>query len=184
MKRTDCGFTLIEVMIVIVITGILLSVGVPALTDLVRNYRIVGQANDLTLAFALARTESVKRGGQITVCRSLNADSGSYVCGSGDGWEAGWLVFVDTNANAAVDVGEQVLLVHSALSGGNTLRGSTNVVSSVAFTSQGIVGAEGVGSFTLLDGRGGVEGSRLICMAVTGRTRVFSDGTTSCPGSV
>lgn len=179
--KSDAGFTLLELLITLLIGGIVLGLGVPSMVDLVRNNRISAQANALLSSLAMARMEAIKRGVPVIACRS-NTEAGNPNCGSGSGWESGWAVFADANRNGAFDAGEPVLLVQGPIGGNNELRGNNNVANRVIFNPQGVVGAGGIGAFTLTDSRGGVHGTRLICMAQTGRTRVFSDGTTACPG--
>lgn len=180
--KTDAGFTLLELLIVLLIGGIVLGLGIPNMVDLVRNNRISSQTNDFLASMAMARAEALKRGVPVIVCRS-NTEGGNPNCGTGSGWEDGWAVFVDANRNSAFDNGEPVLLVRGPLSGENELRGNNNVVNRVIFNPQGVVGAGGIGGFVLTDSRGGVQGTRLICLAMTGRTRSFSSGITACPNN-
>lgn len=78
----DRGFTLIELMVVIVIIAITLAVAVPGLRSFVAGQRVKALAFDLTSDLLLARSEALKRGTAITV-KPNSA-----------GWYAGWKVDV------------------------------------------------------------------------------------------
>lgn len=102
MKQRSRGFTLLELMTVIVIAGILVGLGWPAMTDFVRNARMTSAANDFMAALHMARSEAVKRRSQVVVCTSNNALSAAPACTSSANL-TGWIVFVDSNGNGQWD---------------------------------------------------------------------------------
>lgn len=61
------GFTLMELMIAIAVLGIMATLAVPALTDLIRNNRVTSQSNELVALINFARSESIRRNNSITV---------------------------------------------------------------------------------------------------------------------
>lgn len=182
--KADSGFTLLEMMIVVAIGGVLLAIGVPSMVGMIRDNRIAAQANELVTTLAMARGEALKRNTPVIVCRAAG-ESNPPACGTGTGWTGGWAMFVDTDRNSAFTAGEQVLNVHGPLTGDNTMTSSTNVTDLIIYTAQGVArgtGAAGVGfNFLLQDSRGSPKGVRLLCIAITGRVRTFSDGRTACP---
>ena len=113
MKDKQGGFTLIELMFTVVVLAVLLAIGVPSFRDFLRNSRMAAQANDLLSAVNLTRSEAVKRRAPVTLC------VGATDCAAGD-FEDGWLVFVDTDQDGAVDAGEDVLRRHDPMPGGIT----------------------------------------------------------------
>ena len=95
MKRTD-GFTLVEVIITLVVISILAAVGVPGLSRLMANNQAIANTNNLVTALYFSRSESVKRGVQISLCAKSAAEPGNTTCGGGGaGWSNGWISFVD-----------------------------------------------------------------------------------------
>ncbi|SEJ23685.1 GspH/FimT family pseudopilin [Nitrosomonas eutropha] len=112
------GFTMVELMITISIASILLAVAVPSYQSLMRESRLTAQANELMTALHYARSEAVKRGGRITICKS----SDGATCNDGS-WQDGWLVFSDAGTAGAVDSDDEILRVFPKLSGGITVNG-------------------------------------------------------------
>ncbi len=106
------GFSLIELMAVLVVVGMLLGVGVPAYNSLVEDNRLVTNINELSAAITYARSEAMKRGVPVRICIAKNADIDAAGCSNGSDWTGGW--------NVAV-VGGAVLRRHAPIVGGETL---------------------------------------------------------------
>ncbi|HET9642931.1 MAG TPA: GspH/FimT family pseudopilin, partial [Burkholderiaceae bacterium] len=66
-KRSQSGFTLVELMAVVVVAAILLMVTVPSFVSMLARMRIEGSANELTTDLQYARAESLQRGANVTV---------------------------------------------------------------------------------------------------------------------
>ncbi len=100
-KSRPSGFTLIELIITISIAGVLLAIGIPSMRDLIIETRLTGHVNQFIAATSFARSEAIKRGRPVTICRSVKAESGTDKCittASGDydssDWGSGWIVIV------------------------------------------------------------------------------------------
>lgn len=105
------GFTLVELLVVLAVAAILLTMAVPGYAFLANASRLAAATNDLMTAVQLARSEAIKRGVRVTVCKS----GGSAVaCDAGADWQSGWLVFVDAGAQGVVDAGDAVLWVRAS----------------------------------------------------------------------
>jgi type IV fimbrial biogenesis protein FimT len=165
------GFTLLEIMISIGVLAIMLSLAVPAYNELVKNNRISTQANALHTALMLSRSEALTRLSRVTVCSSSDGSS----CASG-GWEQGWIVFLDPDNDATVDNNETILRIDSAITGGNTFRGNSNVANYVSFVGDGASmttsGTFQTGTWVVCDDRGFTSSARAISINATGRPRV------------
>lgn len=118
------GFTLTELMVTLVVAGILIMVGVPSFRNIIQNARLSTQANDLLTDIAYARSEAIKRGQPVTLCRRSAPPSATCNTAAGTSWTNGWVIFLDTNGNGQVDTtapAEEVLRLHASIEGGNTV---------------------------------------------------------------
>jgi type IV fimbrial biogenesis protein FimT len=103
------GFTLVELMIVLVIIGVILIIGVPSFSQINLSTKLKAYANDMVGSVHLARGEAIKRNSPVLLCASAD---GAECAGAGD-WEQGWIVLADPNEPDEVVVRHQ-----QALSGG------------------------------------------------------------------
>ena len=168
VKKSD-GFTLTEILVAISIAAILLSVAIPSFSEMIRQNRLTTSINRFTTAHNLARSEAVARGKSVSLCKSNNATTTSPSCDTGSAnWEDGWIVFVnaDNDNPPAVDVGEKILRVSSALTSTYSLRGSTGATAFVTYRSTGDIDI--AGTFVLCD-NSSISQSRAMFIGTNGR---------------
>jgi len=174
--KTDSGFTLIELMIALAIVAILATLAAPSFRETIQNNRMTTQYNELLTSLSVARSEAIKRGTTVTVCKSN--DQNTPLCGGN--WQDGWLIFVDIGASEGeYSAGEELIRVHGSLSGGNTLNFARD---SVSYGSDALAVGASTGTFTLCDDRGD-SASKGLVVSNTGRVRqaIASDTLASCP---
>jgi type IV fimbrial biogenesis protein FimT len=163
--KSQSGFTLIELVVVLAIAAILLNVGIPSFRNVLQNNRATAMANDLVSVVHFARSEAVKRGREVR----LTAVDPSAAANE---WGPGWRVWIDANANNTYDTGEE-LRVREALDGNATLDSIENVTE-IRFRANGFttIPAGQVRGFTLrLPGCTGDQG-RTITLVPTGHPSV------------
>lgn len=90
MKRTQPGFTLIEIMIVLLIVAIALGLGTPALQNLVERTRTRTTMEDIVELLRLARLTAVEQMASVTVCASAD---GSTCSGAEADWSTQLIAF-------------------------------------------------------------------------------------------
>jgi type IV fimbrial biogenesis protein FimT len=134
-RPTQRGFTLLELIIAIAIAAILITLAVPSFTTFLNSNRVTSQANELLASLQVARMEAIRRNARVIVCASNNAEtSPTPTCSAGNTW-SGWVVFSDTNANAAIDAGEVIKV--NALYAPTEADASGNVDNQIIFRSDG-----------------------------------------------
>ncbi|CAG1020655.1 hypothetical protein MTYM_00425 [Methylococcales bacterium] len=116
------GVTLIELMIALAVLSILLSIAVPSFRQSIISNRLTTVTNEFMAAINFARSEAIKLGQSVTLCKSTDGSSCSTV--NTVYWEDGWIVFADANADGDLDVGETLLRVWPALQSPYSLRSS------------------------------------------------------------
>lgn len=173
------GFTLIELLVTLAVVAVLVMVGIPSFADLIKNNRVSTQANALMRSLQLARSEAVKRGGQVTVC--ISADQATCAADNSSNWEQGWVVFVDNNGDGVIDAGEDIVRVQATLPSGYTVKAGGNFDDWVAYLSSGRSdGSGGLGNDTFrICADNDVNYSRHIIISPSGRVRMKKGSTCS-----
>lgn len=127
------GFTLVELVVTLSVAAILLAVAAPNFRQLIQDNRLVAGVNELSGSINVARSEAVKRGTRVVVCKSANGSD----CVTTGNWEQGWIIFVDNNNNATRDTGEAPLRIHEAVEGNVTMTGNGNVADYISYVPEG-----------------------------------------------
>jgi type IV fimbrial biogenesis protein FimT len=180
MKRAQAGFTLLELMVVLAIAGVLLAVGIPTMSDFIRNSRITGAANDVMAALHFTRSEAIKRRMPVTLCTSTSLVTNPNPTCAASAFLTGWIAFVDTNQSGQRDAGELVLLQHEAMNTQITARSSVNPLR-VTYLLNGFAFNTNAARLVLCDERGNtpsageLSSARGILVSVTGRAGVTRD---------
>ena len=142
------GYSMTEVLTTLAVVGVVVSNGVPAMQNLVHEQRLTTQVNQLFTDLHLARSESIKRGVPVVLCKSGDG----VACSTTADWQNGWLVFVDSDDDSTVDANEPVIRVQQALGAGTTLRFGTSYRALRHVSSNRTAAAQN-GTFTFCDAR-------------------------------
>ncbi len=109
LSRPIAGFTLIELIITVAVMAILMTLAAPSFQRILAKNRVEGLASELSAALNLARSEAIKRGATVTVCKSSNTSAAvtatAPACDTSTTatWPDGWLVFVDRGTHGIRD---------------------------------------------------------------------------------
>lgn len=190
------GFTLIELMVVLVVIGVLLGLSAPTLTDLIRRNRVVAEVNNLRASLSTARSEALVQRAFVTVCPSTDGAS----CANATEWNTGFIVFLDFDGDAVLDPADgNPLTPDDRLVENETAQRGQLTVTFVSTTAQRVVrfDAQGsalgfAGTFTVCDDGGDDEDARALVLANSGQIRSGVDsngngvveglgGNVSCP---
>lgn len=132
MKQS--GLTLIELLVVLAIAAILTTTAVPSFQSFIQNNRMSTTVHQFVSSLNLARSEAVKRGERITMCKSSNAST----CSNSGDWTQGWIVFVDANDNAQRETAsEQLIRAQNSLDGAATISGQDDVENYISYAGTG-----------------------------------------------
>ncbi|HET9337589.1 MAG TPA: GspH/FimT family pseudopilin [Casimicrobiaceae bacterium] len=80
LRTTQRGLTMVELAFVMLVVAVLAAVSVPSLTNLVVSQRLRAAGTDLVSSLQIARSEAIKRNGNVTVRPAA------------DSWTSGWVV--------------------------------------------------------------------------------------------
>lgn len=178
------GFSLIELMVVVVMVAILAAIAAPSFTVLLRNNRLAAASSALQVSLNLARSEAVKRGADARVTVAANGTAGT--------WTNGWTVFADQTGNANLGLGpvaDSATVTRLEVAGAPSAPvsfGQTGTLDYFSYNGQGrMIDATGAGvvnrSFWFFYGT-----SQKFCLIVnnTGRVRAARvDSSVSCPSA-
>ncbi len=182
------GLTLIELMVTLSISAILAVVAAPSIQSFVRSAQLRTSTNDFLVALSLARSEAIKRGWPVTICKSSNvtdATNNNPTCSSAATWQGGWVLFVNLNGasdtdTTTVDNNDIILRASAATNSSVAVSGGANFGNYVTYLPTGAVKGSGSagtadnGTFTACL----APKSKVIDISRTGRSQV-SDGACS-----
>ena len=66
-RKVARGFTLIELIVTLAVAAIIAAIGLPAMQQLINANRLNGQAEELSSAIQLARSEAVRTAAPVTI---------------------------------------------------------------------------------------------------------------------
>jgi type IV fimbrial biogenesis protein FimT len=162
--RASQGVSLVELLAAISIIAIAGALAMPGFTDLRHNTARTAAVNDFFHALFLARSEAIKRGGVVSLCKS--SDGNTCMNRTAD-WNAGWIVFAngDRDDPPRRDDNEPVLWVYAGWRAGHIT--ANRQAFSFRPSTQGVVN----GTILFCDPRGSAH-ARAIIISHTGRPRV------------
>jgi type IV fimbrial biogenesis protein FimT len=172
-RQIDRGFSLIELLVVMAILSILLAVSLPNFRDMIESNSTNSQAKLFLTTLNLARSEAIKRGGNVAICAS---DDGAD-CDE-DSWEEGWIVFFDANGDAnglagSIDANDTLIRVFDSV-------GSTNIttftVDLFEYNNLGFSATGGTQTLLICPASENAANARSIVVGPSGRGRRVEGG--------
>jgi type IV fimbrial biogenesis protein FimT len=176
------GFTLVELMVSIAIASILLLMAVPSYQDFITRNSVDAVQNRFNTAVITARTQAAARNTTASLCASNDATS----CTGASHWSNGWIVFLDADADATVDNGEDIILKHSSTSN-YSLRLQDNAatpanLASLTFTNQGFTLNDQRAFLTICEPKKILRYARGVMVERTGRAMKSIDASSPADG--
>ena len=163
------GFTLVELVAALAIAALLFALAVPAFHDWLSAYQLANHARHLAESMTHARTEAVRRGHRVNLCKSSNRRQ----CDDVGSWNAGFLMYVDIDHDGKVGAGEPILGSEGPAPPGITVSANRPLDDYVSYTNLGnarlLNGALQMGTLTVC--RSGQHALNVV-LANSGRVRV------------
>ena len=169
------GLTLIELLVVLAIAAIITTTAIPSFHSFIQNNRMSTSVHKFVSSLNLARSEAVKRGSRVTMCKS----SDQATCAASGGWQQGWIVFVDDNDNGQRETAtEELIRVEKSLGGSTTVSGQEHVADYISYAGTGFAQLTSGGTLdtskstlVLCDTRKFGDHARAIIVSTTGSVR-------------
>ena len=176
--RRQRGLTLLEVGVVLALSVIVATFALPTWRHWLARQELANQAQVLATALERARTEAIKRGYRVNLCKSADAAT----CADDGDWSQGWILHVDAAAEGSPAPNEPPIARDPPAKAPIRVDGNGPVDDYVSFTPLGeprrLSGALQMGTFTVC--RAGHDEVQVI-LAATGRVRTVRT-TARCPG--
>ncbi len=181
-RTLSSGFTLIELLVTLALAAIVVSQAAPSFSSMVKSNRLAIETNTLVSDINLARSEAIKRGTRVILCRSADPAAATPSCGgSANTWTSGWLVFASGDANNIYDSATDTLIRIGKPRGGQVQIKTNNTSdNNLEYDPDGTTNEGGsTAIFAICDDQGESQG-RQIQVNGTGRPRLVK-GTPATP---
>lgn len=179
-KQKQLGFTAIELMVVVSIVAVLAALAAPSFAPTIERFRVRQAVEEMTATLYFARSEAIKRGGNITVIKTdLSSDCPQAT--SATEWGCGWRVFVDTNNNGTQQSGEETIQTSPVVSSVNVV--NTNNSGSTRFSVDrwGQINGLGAQGFRFVPTNTGISSPNVTVLCVSSGGRIRSSvGDVAC----
>jgi type IV fimbrial biogenesis protein FimT len=160
------GFTLTELLMVLIIISVTLAIGLPNFQSLIISSRLTSSANAMVSALQLARFEALKQQKNVVIANKNGQ------------WENGWIVFIDEKKgsqapNNQLDSNEFMLANFDALHSSLVVKIPTSYKNYVYYDKYGRINSESLGNGTFSFCSSSVlQDFRSVVIASTGRVHV------------
>jgi type IV fimbrial biogenesis protein FimT len=162
------GLTLVEVAAALVLLLVVTTFALPTWRHWLARQELANRAQALATALERARTEAIRRGHRVNLCKSPDAAT----CADEGDWSVGWILHVDALAEGRPAADEPPIAWDPPVTAPISVEGNGPVDDYVSFTPLGeprrLSGALQMGTFTLC--RAGHDEVQVV-LAATGRVR-------------
>lgn len=176
------------------IIAVMVSIGLPWFITITKSSVMTSTVNSFLADLRFARSEALRRGGGVVVCRSNAPEAAVPVCDGNTnattGWQTGWVIFHDRNGDNAFQATDTLLRVQNPITSMDSIiQQGTSPSYKFTFTATGRLPVNDAatlnfGGDNFINRRNPdniYDLQRTVCVAATGRARVAGDGVATCP---
>lgn len=177
VRAHDAGLTLVELLVAMAALAILIAFAAPNFRPIYERWHVRHTINGLRDTLHLARSEAIRRNGQVTVQKHAS-DASCTSPSSNQEWDCGWFVCHDANDNGVCDAGEPIL--HSLRANARSKVVRTGGAASIRFNRWGMVAGAWPSFGVYPSGKTGSDpAAQRLCMSSGGRMRIVATATCS-----
>lgn len=180
------GFTAIELMVTVAILAVLAGLAAPSFNPIIERWRVRQVSEELQSTFYFARSEAIKRGGNVTILRSDEGGGCTAVGTDTSLWSCGWIVFADMDNDGKQDSGEDTLQTAPAPNKVNvqfTNTSDAKLTDPIKVDRWGRFSSTNAAidfAFRLTPKSGSAASASSICVSSSGRIKRLDSATGSC----
>lgn len=164
-KNKQTGFTIIELMLVVLVGGIIMAIALPNFRGMQRNSCMTTSSNQLVVSFNLARSEAAKLNSEINITATNSTNTSNE-------WGSGWTVWNDIDDDNTLDTDETIY--RGQIDCTSIVMNDTSNISTYVFTPDGFIDTAATVQVCDSDNSIAGERGRVISVSVTGRPSVDS----------
>ena len=143
------GVTLVGLLTALALAALLLRFALPAYEDWIASVRVMQEAQPLAASLNLARSEAIKRGVRVNLCKSANG----VQCTPGSLWHGGWIMHADADASGQLEAASDLIRARESVEPGVTVSANRPLADYVSYTAFGharlLNGALQIGTLTV-----------------------------------
>ena len=162
LDKPQTGLTLPELLTTLAIVSLLAVIAMPGFSESVRRNRVSAESSHLLGVLIAARSEAIRRGARVALCRS--SDGITCNAAAGHDWQQGIVVFVDENANQNLEPDEAVVRTGMPFSKADLVSFSGR--GALSYRSNGAVVSGG--TFTIRSG----DHEKKVIVSLAGHSRI------------